>query len=535
MLGGMSSLPLLVFFYPTPPFQFSICFGSITFFEEWIFISELCDEREKKKKRKEKKKKKKKKKKMMDKRQQPVQKPGFGLPVVANNNNNNNTSAPSSPVRLGSSGANFQQQQQPHYLTAALLTSAPTLPAAGQQQQQQQHHQHQQCGCESVSRTSVQGVPKTAEVVHVFDPLNKRAYTLLYEPVAKHAEVIPTTGLATYFSVRESCTSKRFFLCKQYQNGKCRAYHNCNSIHACRGKIALLRQQHPPTKQAMEADVLLPIYTDEQDNTTFTVPMDRTERTAGRDLLMTNFRSGGVGKLCVAFEMRPSACVDLNCSSIHVDGNHMKHVRSMWRVPCCSDAACIGDSAAKQVIFPTIGSQSIQGFTFTDGLCRPGSGVKVYWPKEALGVTKGLKDLDYSSVEYREDGLYVRFQPGKLCRPHQRKACKWGADCNNLHVCRHKASSEHLGVPSWSASASSSEFSTPTTSPNASPRGLHGRNASTWSESTPSPSGSPRHTANQYPSSIVTPEANLAIAPLLNSFRTFHLPTGGMNEFGAKK
>eukprot|EP01059_Diplonema_ambulator_P035277 TRINITY_DN8238_c1_g2_i1.p1 TRINITY_DN8238_c1_g2~~TRINITY_DN8238_c1_g2_i1.p1 ORF type:complete len:470 (+),score=29.71 TRINITY_DN8238_c1_g2_i1:68-1411(+) len=420
-------------------------------------------------------------------------------------------------------------QGRGQYLSSALLSAAPLLPAAGQNTLVVPTSEKPGCGCDAVAKVAVAGCPGYAENIHVFDPVNKRAYTLLYDPMSRHADVIPTAGLATYFKARETCTSKRFFLCKQYQNSKCRAYHNCNSIHACRAKVTSLRQQHPPTRQALEADILLPLISEEPEGGSFTVPMDRTERTTGRDILLSNLRSGAVGKLCPGYDLKPATCTDPNCPMIHVDSNHMKHVRGMWKVPCCSDPACIGEHAASQVVFPKIGPHTIQGFTFTEPH-RGVAGAKVYWPKEALGVTKGLKELDFSAVEYREQGLYVRFQPGKLCRPHQRRACKWGSECNNLHVCRAKVSAEALGLAPWSASASSSEFSTPTSSPNASPRGGHTRHASIWSEaSSTSPSGSPRHTHQVVEHPVA--EGTVNITPLLNSFRNFQLPTGGMNGF----
>ena len=412
------------------------------------------------------------------------------------------------------------------------------------------------CGCEGLAEVaqviranqSRSALPTQPEAVQVFDPVNKKQYSLKFIGSKKysecdepHSDIIPTVGLSTYFTSKMSGVNKRFFLCKQYQNNRCRAFYNCNSIHACRKSVSELRAAHPPTKEAMEADILIPVYSAEEDEQ-FVVPMDKTEATEGRDI--TRSRESA-GLLCAAYETKHSRCTAGRlCPNIHVDSNHMKHVKEMWKLPCCSDKACIG-AAAGSVQFPRVNGHDFRGVVILDN--RNGRHQPHILSRSAVGVTRGLLELcARGDAAYDAAGQILKVSQGKLCRPHQRKACKWGSSCNNVHVCRHKM----IEFSAVSTSASSSEFSTPTTSPRHVCRiaGVRSPNCSNASSPASSPKASPRivlpqATSNPVPvvphsMTIPTPgalvlpvESSCSLTPILSSFREHHLPTGGINGF----
>eukprot|EP00659_Diplonema_papillatum_P012897 gene12897-19888_t len=276
-------------------------------------------------------------------------------------------------------------------------------------------------------------------MVKVFDPINKQAYRLRLG--GEKTELLPTAGLDSYLS--RAAGNKRVFLCKKYQARQCRAQNKCNSIHADRKKISELREQFPASEDAIKSEKHVEVYS-ELDNERFSVPLDRVIETAGSHL-MTRMNSiddsqgsvssaggsmSGVGIVCQLHDQKVPNCPMGNmCENIHIDPAYLRHTKSMWKMPCCSQQECPGNhntSSKKQLAFPKLsGNRSWEFFQVTEGSC---TGLH---PALAVTPTKGLKELCEA-----ETGDVLSIPPTNVCRPHQRKACKWGVDCNNVHICR---------------------------------------------------------------------------------------------------
>eukprot|EP00755_Sulcionema_specki_P001961 Sspe_Gene.117814::Locus_109771_Transcript_1_1_Confidence_1.000_Length_581::g.117814::m.117814 len=160
------------------------------------------------------------------------------------------------------------------------------------------------------------------KTIKVFDPENGNSY-MLRLMAHDEGEIKFTAGVRAYFA----CLSKRVFLCKKYQRGTCTLGADCVSIHADRDVIAELRKKSPGKKWAQV------VFTVEAERKEFSVPLERTYQTAGRDVLMAVKEGRGV--LCEDFDTATCPRGEL-CSSIHVAHCHMRHVRNMWLLPCCS-------------------------------------------------------------------------------------------------------------------------------------------------------------------------------------------------------
>eukprot|EP00659_Diplonema_papillatum_P007690 gene7690-11801_t len=285
-----------------------------------------------------------------------------------------------------------------------------------------------------IAAEPLDSTPETSEggegqTITIFDPTNKKPYQLRYVPDSPETELYMTAGLELRLS--ESGNTKRPFLCKKYQARQCRAQATCNSIHADRKRVAALRAANPTDRQLpVEIQVQCPVEAE-----TFAVPVERVHPSAGFDALCKALagkaKLSEVGILCKEFEVHPCAT---DCRCIHVDVAYLRHVRSMWKMPCCSQSKSCCEGAE-----PLADDQHPCGPpTFRVGE----SGVKT--PKALLAVTRGL----YAIAGEAPRGAGVLTIPTlRVCRPHQKKACKWGSDCNNVHVCRSRQPASKAAKP----------------------------------------------------------------------------------------
>eukprot|EP00659_Diplonema_papillatum_P002664 gene2664-4143_t len=122
--------------------------------------------------------------------------------------------------------------------------------------------------------------------VCVFDPINKQPYNLRFG--GESSDVVMTAGLETYFS--QLGGNKRVFLCKKYQARQCRAQGKCNSIHADRKKVAVLRQQHPVPESVKKSEVVIDVISPEDGNESFNVPCDRVHKSEGLRVLLEDYQ-----------------------------------------------------------------------------------------------------------------------------------------------------------------------------------------------------------------------------------------------------
>ena len=367
-----------------------------------------------------------------------------------------------------------------------------------------------QCGCDaSVARTSNE-VFREAEEVVVFDPVNKAPYKLSFagaEAISRgeHSEVSPTVGLATYFQTTRASgpNNKRFFLCKQFQNNRCRAHQNCNSIHACRDTVTRLREQNPRSKKAIESDTLIPVtcvHNGAEEK--FTVPMDKTEVTVGRRDVIAMVQP--IGFLCAEYE-HGRCRAGQECTKVHVGANHMKQLRQLWKTPCCS-AHGSPDTPADTTSLPA----GLLGFCVVSASAKGRD-----WDVSLLGFTRGLEQLCQSQEPLRVVNGIANVLPGKLCRPHAKKMCRWGVECNNIHVCRQRLpeiTGELQGVRPGGAVAG----------------GLSPTNAASLScASASSASGTPKSTPEHTPRDASRAPSGISLHSVLTSPSTVSIASGG--------
>ena len=266
----------------------------------------------------------------------------------------------------------------------------------------------------------------TAErVVKVFDPINKQPYSLKYG--GDCTEVHCTAGLRNLLA--PGGASKRAFLCKKYQARQCRAQGKCHSIHADRKKIASLRQLNPVDK-TIPVDVSILC---EENRETFSVPIERIQQTEGLNDLCRKVKGGKVGHgatgvLCR--EAEKNGCTR-SCKLIHVDSAYLRHVRSMWRMACCNSSIChectSNPEFNKQETPLLSGNRSWTSFKVTEGTKT------TELQSEFICPTKGLHSLCET-----EQGTKLNIPINRICRLHPKKACKWGEQCSNIHICRIK-------------------------------------------------------------------------------------------------
>eukprot|EP01060_Flectonema_neradi_P021522 TRINITY_DN2921_c0_g1_i1.p1 TRINITY_DN2921_c0_g1~~TRINITY_DN2921_c0_g1_i1.p1 ORF type:complete len:411 (+),score=68.04 TRINITY_DN2921_c0_g1_i1:56-1288(+) len=255
--------------------------------------------------------------------------------------------------------------------------------------------------------------------VKVFDPINKKPYNLRYG--GDNSEIQFTSGIESHFHIGGN---KRIFLCKKYQARQCRSQGKCNSIHADRRVITKLRQQNPVSEIAVKSETVIDVRS-VNDNEKFQVSLDRIQETAG-----SIEAQKGMDVILCSNHQKGVTCPDgSSCKDIHVESSYLRHLRSMWKMPCCGQVKCTDTcTVAPDSVYPLIkGGRSWRHFRVCDG------GKGALWQQQLIAPTKGLKEICESTTE---DVVTVPMT--RVCRPHQRKMCKWGNDCNNVHVCRSK-------------------------------------------------------------------------------------------------
>ena len=346
--------------------------------------------------------------------------------------------------------------------------------------------------------------------ITIFDPINRKPYELTYGG-GSDSEILETAGLETYFRNVEMGCRKRAFLCKRYQMKQCRARKRCNSIHADRAKIATLRAQYPGCGGLPDGEAFLDIYS-EEDKDYLSVSVERIRKT----------RASEIGALVLCADNSDCERKE-SCDRIHIESAYLKRLRTMHRMPCCDQH---GEVNSDQVL-----SQE-----------RPDAVLRVMddhqiarLPICSAAETKGLRELAESG------DVDIQIPLDRICRLHQRKACKWGPECNNIHICRkhqfdptsperectkRKTSSESLSTSASTIyldceddndsrrTSNCSYYSTQTALDwNSGKRSSDAdRLESDWSVTSYSPEDGP-------------------LAPLLLSFRLSSLPCGGVNEF----
>ena len=268
--------------------------------------------------------------------------------------------------------------------------------------------------------------------VTVFDPVNKKGYELRFG--GDDAEVFSTIGLQIYFDQKRHGGCKRVFLCKKYQAKLCRAEAMCNSIHACRRKVSEMRKLYPSSENEAGVKVF-----SEADDERFDVPVSRVHQTAGSFEALARLQMAATSAnpsstmpyylLCTAFENRACFKGD-QCEKVHVDPRYLHSMRALWGVPCCGDPTCPSGSSIAADLPGVATEEGVMPWTHFSIQRAPAA------EKGRLANTKGLKDL---LATLRHGALYkdvVQIPSAKLCRPHLRRQCKWGPDCNNVHLCR---------------------------------------------------------------------------------------------------
>eukprot|EP01064_Diplonema_japonicum_P014785 TRINITY_DN2249_c0_g1_i1.p1 TRINITY_DN2249_c0_g1~~TRINITY_DN2249_c0_g1_i1.p1 ORF type:complete len:400 (+),score=101.08 TRINITY_DN2249_c0_g1_i1:44-1201(+) len=258
-----------------------------------------------------------------------------------------------------------------------------------------------------------------AKKVVVFDPINKRPYSLTYG--SEGSEIQHTAGLELHLSSKG--VNKRAFLCKKYQARQCRAQGKCNSIHADRKKIAQLRAENPTDKSI---PVEVSVYNAVEDEV-FSVPTERILKTDAYFVhVVKNGKSREPFERIVCVKHETEGC-DGSCGEIHIDVAYLRHVRSMWKAPCCSQPACSAATDASPR-FPMLQNcREWKHFRVSDG------GKGAVWQRSLITYTKGLHDICDNEMD-----SVLTVPMNRVCRPHQKKACKWGLDCGNVHICRKK-------------------------------------------------------------------------------------------------
>ena len=255
--------------------------------------------------------------------------------------------------------------------------------------------------------------------VKVFDPINKKPYNLRYG--GDCSEIQFTSGIESHFHIGGN---KRIFLCKKYQARQCRSQGKCNSIHADRRVISKLRQQNPVTDIAVKSETVIDVRS-VSDNEKFHVSLDRVQETVGSQTA----QKGTEVTMCAHHQKGASCPAGVACTEIHVEASYLRHLRSMWRMPCCGQSKCSDScTGTSETSYPLIkGGRAWKHFRVCDG------GKGALWQQQLIAPTKGLKEICESTCD---DVITIPMT--RVCRPHQRKMCKWGTDCNNVHVCRSK-------------------------------------------------------------------------------------------------
>eukprot|EP01060_Flectonema_neradi_P004460 TRINITY_DN12889_c3_g1_i1.p1 TRINITY_DN12889_c3_g1~~TRINITY_DN12889_c3_g1_i1.p1 ORF type:complete len:359 (+),score=74.06 TRINITY_DN12889_c3_g1_i1:50-1078(+) len=335
-------------------------------------------------------------------------------------------------------------------------------------------------------------LPVFNEVITVFDPTNKKGYELQYG--GAKSEVFPTMGLQIYFEQRRVGGCKRVFLCKKFQGRICRAHEMCNSIHACRKKVAEMRALYPSSENESEITVLcLP------DGEKIKVPISKTEYTVGRQ--------AGEGTLCQDHEVR--ACTrGQSCTLIHVDPRHIHSLRALWKSPCCSQPACPSKTSVP-IDYPKINGQDWNSFSMNGSSPQP---------RDGLAHTKGLIEVCGSGVV--SNGC-LQLSHAKLCRPHLRMQCKWGVECNNVHICRKRMPQGVSPVPSSQTSPVGSPGVSPHTKAHAQPQAAI--------DSPPSSVACSSNSDCSASDDEVNDKTATPLSPLLKEFRNALLPVGGLH------
>lgn len=157
----------------------------------------------------------------------------------------------------------FQQQQQLHSQQQAFHPQHPSMGGMGNSPHTAPlntnnkgnmgpppaHAPAADCVCPGIA----------AERVHVWDPDNKKEYVMQYTDFGvqnsqlrpeERTQVFANEGLKLY---QQNVSTpgphqKKFFLCKQYQAGKCRRYQDCLSMHVDRELVKDLRKRFPIDK-----------------------------------------------------------------------------------------------------------------------------------------------------------------------------------------------------------------------------------------------------------------------------------------------
>eukprot|EP01064_Diplonema_japonicum_P003748 TRINITY_DN12443_c1_g1_i1.p1 TRINITY_DN12443_c1_g1~~TRINITY_DN12443_c1_g1_i1.p1 ORF type:complete len:361 (+),score=39.97 TRINITY_DN12443_c1_g1_i1:64-1146(+) len=262
------------------------------------------------------------------------------------------------------------------------------------------------------------------KTVKVFDPLNKEAYTLRYGGTT--SQVHWTIGLDSY--LLRVAGNKRVFLCKKYQARQCRAQGKCNSIHADRETVQLLRKQHPIAADSFQQETSVTVFS-KADGECFAVPMSKITPTQA--VINTS-----KGCLCPEYDINCVLKCDKGtaCQHIHIDTSYFRFLRSLWRTACCRQRECL-DRDGKSVKTKLGDAAILPLFRM--------QGSDVTYPSVKLAVTRGLKEANDEAL--KTNCTVLEIVQTSICKPHQRKACKWGVDCNNLHICRNLVSTEtHL-------------------------------------------------------------------------------------------
>eukprot|EP01060_Flectonema_neradi_P040567 TRINITY_DN9293_c0_g1_i1.p1 TRINITY_DN9293_c0_g1~~TRINITY_DN9293_c0_g1_i1.p1 ORF type:complete len:359 (+),score=50.68 TRINITY_DN9293_c0_g1_i1:47-1123(+) len=341
--------------------------------------------------------------------------------------------------------------------------------------------------------------------ITIFDPINRKPYELTYGG-GSDSEILETVGLETYFRNVEMGCKKRAFLCKRYQMKQCRARKRCNSIHADRAKIATLRAQYPGCGGLPDGEAFLDIYS-EEDKDYLSVSVERIRKT----------RASEIGALILCCENSDCERKE-SCDRIHIESAYLKRLRTMHRMPCCNQHSEIkeGDRPLSELrpnaLLLVIDVQQIAEL-----------------PISSAAETKGLRELAENG-----EGDNIQIPLDRICRLHQRKACKWGPECNNIHICR----KQHFDLTSPERELTKRNTSSGSLSTSTSTVYLDCED-DYESRRTSNCSYHSTQTAVDWNTTKVEPCDSVAsytpddgpLAPLLLSFRMSSLPCGGVNAF----
>jgi len=138
---------------------------------------------------------------------------------------------------------------------------------------------------------------------------------------------------------------------------------------------------------------------------------------------------GGRGlPLCLNY-MQDDCQASNSCPNLHVDRNLHTAIRSTLSNLFHSDCCCFhGDVPSTRRDFQS--AIRHVGLLITNG---PLGDVEV--PPERCAVTAFWRSLLESHSDLAAGGM-IRCHVDRICRLHQRNACKFAMNCNNLHVCR---------------------------------------------------------------------------------------------------